>query len=220
MDPAVSILNFHYANPPDAVATNHDLAKPVVYDESGFKGTGGDVYRQHAWEFMLAGGAGFNHLDYSFAPAGDERGTLVLNDLIPGGGNRELRDQLTALRDFLWPLPFLQMEAGIEFLDGSPLPDVRCSGLSAAGRAYAAHLLGELPGTIELSISAGTYDLAWLDPVAGTAVGQSEQIEATDAPVTLAVPPGLAELAFSLCRTEASAAVDGDNFDFAAAAAT
>jgi hypothetical protein len=90
--------------------------------------------------------------------------------------------------------------------------------LSEVGRTYAAFLLGELPGSIELFIPTGTYELEWLDPVAGNTVGQPGRIEATGAPVALAVPPGLAELAFSLHRVDASAAVDDDTFDFAAAA--
>ena len=35
-------------------------------NETGFKGSGDDVYRQQAWEFILVGGGLFNNLDYSF----------------------------------------------------------------------------------------------------------------------------------------------------------
>ena len=64
--PEVSIFNFHYANPPDAVAQNYALAKVIGENETGFKGTADDYYRMEAWEFLLAGGGLFNNLDYSF----------------------------------------------------------------------------------------------------------------------------------------------------------
>ena len=64
--PAVSLYNFHYATPPDVVAMNKDLKKPIGDDETGFKGDLDRVYRTEAWEFLLAGGAVFSNLDYSF----------------------------------------------------------------------------------------------------------------------------------------------------------
>jgi hypothetical protein len=44
--PGVSVLNFHYANPPDAVRINHDLAVPVVYDETGYLGIADGTARE------------------------------------------------------------------------------------------------------------------------------------------------------------------------------
>ena len=52
----VSIFNFHYANPPDAVEQNYALGKVIGENETGFKGTDDDHYRMEAWEFLLAGG--------------------------------------------------------------------------------------------------------------------------------------------------------------------
>ncbi|MDH7571008.1 MAG: hypothetical protein QHJ73_15635, partial [Armatimonadota bacterium] len=76
-DPAVSIFNFHYAHPPNAVAVNWHLRRPIAFDETGFKGTGDAIYRMQGWEFLLAGGAVFNNLDYSYT-VGHERGTFPI----------------------------------------------------------------------------------------------------------------------------------------------
>ena len=46
--PAVSIFNFHYATPPDAVAMNYALNKVIGDNETGFRGTGDAVYRMEA----------------------------------------------------------------------------------------------------------------------------------------------------------------------------
>ena len=54
-DPNVGVYNFHYANPPAAVAQNAHLNKPIAYDETGFRGSGDAVYRVHGWQFLFAG---------------------------------------------------------------------------------------------------------------------------------------------------------------------
>ena len=55
------------------------------------------------WDFLIAGGAGYNNLDYSFSakhPSGD------LTDFkSPGGGGKDLRRSLAVLRRFLRRTP-------------------------------------------------------------------------------------------------------------------
>src|SRR5206468_1638462 len=81
--PAISIFNFHYATPPDTVAMNYGLNKAIGDNETGFKGTNDTAYRMEGWEFILAGGALYNNLDYSFV-AGHEDGTFVYPAKPPG----------------------------------------------------------------------------------------------------------------------------------------
>src|SRR6185436_14171682 len=97
---AVSVFNFHYAHPPDAVAMNFALNKVIGDNETGFKGTGDAHYRMEAWEFLLAGGALYNNLDYSFT-VGHEDGTFVYPEKQPGGGNAGFRRQMKVLADFM-----------------------------------------------------------------------------------------------------------------------
>lgn len=105
---AYSILNFHYAVP-DAVIQNRHLQIPIGDNETGFKGTADWPYRTEAWAFMIAGGALFNHLDYSFAVE-HESGNFQYPQTQPGGGNAGLRMQLGFLRQFLEQLDFLHMK--------------------------------------------------------------------------------------------------------------
>src|SRR5947209_7691832 len=85
--PAISIFNFHYAHPPTTVALNYGLNKVIGDNETGFRGTNDLPYRVEAWSFILAGGALFNNLDYSFV-AGSENGSYVgYPAKQPGGGN-------------------------------------------------------------------------------------------------------------------------------------
>ena len=74
-DPHVSLLNFHYASPPEAVGLNYGLHRAIGDNETGFQGTGDTHYRMEGWEFLLAGGGLYNHLDYSFT-VGHEDGTF------------------------------------------------------------------------------------------------------------------------------------------------
>src|SRR5207245_1291348 len=107
--PAVSIFNFHYATPPDAVALNYGLSKVIGDNETGFRGTNDAHYRQEGWEFILAGGGLYNNLDYSFV-AGQERGTFIYPDTQPGGGSVALRRQLHILQKFISSFDFIKMK--------------------------------------------------------------------------------------------------------------
>ncbi|OQY15065.1 MAG: hypothetical protein B6I32_08130 [Desulfobacterium sp. 4572_20] len=93
----ISIINFHYAWP-EAAEWNYHYDKLIGFDESGFAGSGDQVYRRQAWQFMLSGGGLFNSLDYSFFP-GHEDG--LGENKAPGGGGKTLRFQLKILSDFL-----------------------------------------------------------------------------------------------------------------------
>jgi hypothetical protein len=99
-NPLVSIFNFHYATPPDAVGINYGLNKAIGDDETGFRGIEDVHYRTEAWDFIIAGGGSYNNLDYSFT-AGHEDGTFVLPEKQPGGGGKALRNQLKILKDFM-----------------------------------------------------------------------------------------------------------------------
>jgi hypothetical protein len=106
--PAVSIFNFHYATPPDAVAMNYALNKVIGDDETGFRGTDDTPYRTEAWDFVIAGGGLYNNLDYSFV-AGQEDGTFRYPASQPGGGNPGFRRQMKILSDFINGFDFVRM---------------------------------------------------------------------------------------------------------------
>jgi hypothetical protein len=162
----ISIFNFHYATPPEAVAVNYDLGKVIGDDETGFKGTGDEVYRMEAWEFFLAGGGSFDHLDYSFT-VGHEDGTFEFPPKQPGGGGTALRKQFRILRDFLGGFDFVALRPDHESLK-SPLPaGTTAHMLSQPGEVYALYLHGGSQLTIKLVLPAGRYHVEWVNPRSG-----------------------------------------------------
>ena len=107
--PHVSVYNFHYASPPKTVKANFHLNRPIGDNETGFDGIDDLPYRREAWDFLLAGGALYNNLDYSFTTE-TEDGTFEIKKPTPGGGGITLRNQLKILSEFINPIDFINMK--------------------------------------------------------------------------------------------------------------
>jgi hypothetical protein len=161
-NPLVSIFNFHYASPPRAVYENYGLNKAIAFDETGFVGSDDFTYRAQAWEFLLAGGAVFSNLDYSFTAAKPD-GTMPVAPPTPGGGSPTLRKQLGFLKKFIDRLPFTQMRPDLDTLKPAGGSVTR---LSRPGLAYAAYFRGGNKAGAQLDLPGGEYEVEWLDPVA------------------------------------------------------
>lgn len=185
--PAISIFNFHYCVPPDAVEMNFGLGKAIGENETGFRGHDDVLYRTEGWDFLLAGGALYNNLDYSFTashPDGSLRGYQS-----PGGGSVELRGQLGILKRFLERFDFVQMQPDDSVvLEVSP--DLTTRVLAKRGVDYAIylhvplpnkpkrlsdHLRSDLDATLTVDLPEGRYSAEWLDPVAGN-VSKTDRI--------------------------------------------
>ncbi|HWQ56724.1 MAG TPA: cellulase family glycosylhydrolase, partial [Bryobacteraceae bacterium] len=88
-NPLVSLFNFHYSRPPSSVAMNWGLDRAIGNNETGFDGAADATYRIQGWDFLMAGGALYNNLDYSFT-VGHEDGTFAPPPDTPGGGSAAL----------------------------------------------------------------------------------------------------------------------------------
>lgn len=162
--PAVSILNFHYATPPDAVALNYGLARVIGDNETGFRGTADRHYRMEAWEFIVAGGGLYNNLDYSFA-VGHEDGTFRYPEKQPGGGTARLRRQLRFLKEFIGGFDFVRMKPDPSVVRGGVPEKARAVVLAEAGKAYAVYVTGGGKADLRLDLPKGSYRARWVDPL-------------------------------------------------------
>jgi hypothetical protein len=179
LHPEVKILNFHYCVPPDTVALNYHWNVVIGENETGFRGKEDILYRTEGWDFILAGGALYNNLDYSFTPghpAGD-----FLDYQSPGGGSPSLRKQLAILKRFVEDLPFLKMRPDNDTVRQVE-PDLTATCLSQKGRVYAVYLHVPLPNKpknlsqhlrenirakVNLDLPAGEFEIRWLDTKTG-----------------------------------------------------
>lgn len=179
LHPGVKILNFHYCVPPDTVALNYHWNVVIGENETGFRGKDDILYRTEGWDFILAGGALYNNLDYSFTP-GHPDGTF-LDYKSPGGGSPQLRRQLAILKRFVEELPFLKMQPDTNTVRQVE-PDLTKTCLSQKGRVYAIYLHVPLPNkpkdlsqhlqenirvTVQFDLPKGQYQIRWLDTKTG-----------------------------------------------------
>jgi len=194
-DPNVSILNFHYASPPTAVAENYGLNRVIGFDETGFRGVHDDPYRTDAWEFILAGGALYNNLDYSFTTDHPD-GTAIVTDPTPGGGGPKLRAELKTLKGFIDRLPFDRMRPAADLIrSGAP----EYQALAEPGTTYAIYFQrGASSPLVMMNVPAGKYHVEWVNPVSGVTTSDPD-VSHAGGDLTLR-PPYQGEIALMLTR--------------------
>jgi hypothetical protein len=183
--PGVSILNFHYADPPAAL-DNYGLNLALSDDETGFEGTGDRPYRSEAWLFLLSGGSIISNLDYSFTPD-HEDGTAPVNDPTPGGGGRELRRQLSYLKTFVEGFDYLKMRPEPSLIVGGVPEGGLVAALVEPGRQYAIYLDRGGRAELRIDLPAGRYRGAWFDPRRGMEL-QAVALDHGGGAATLATP--------------------------------
>jgi hypothetical protein len=174
LHPPVSILNFHYAWPPETVAMNYDLNRAIGDNETGFKGTGDFYYRREGWAFLLSGGALYNNLDYSFT-VGHENGTFEYPSQQPGGGTVALRKQLGILKTFIHKFDFVHMTPDNRVISTELPENIAAYTLMETGKQYAIYMCrtendppeSETKIALQLDLPQGEYAAEWINTLTG-----------------------------------------------------
>ncbi len=161
--PAIAFFTFHYATPPDAVKQNRGLNRPIGDNETGFRGTNDAAYRMEAWDFLFAGGALYNNLDYSFA-VGHERGDFAFPKDQPGGGSGRLRNQLGFLAGFMQTFDLTTTHPDTDFIRGGVPSGVSVEALVEPNRRWAIYLR---PGSL-----SAQFSVRWTGFVTASAGGE------------------------------------------------
>jgi hypothetical protein len=208
----VSVFNFHYAAPPDAVGANYHLNKVIGDNETGFRGTSDAPYRLEAWDFIMSGGGLFNHLDYSFA-AGFEDGTFVYPASQPGGGSAAFRRQMKVLSDFIHGFDFVHMRPDNSVVRGGAPEGVTARALVEPGKAMAVFVRGGGVSTVlTVDLPPGNWTATWIDTKTGAtaakttvAGGGVRSIEAPTYDTDIALRLSVANTVFDAYSTTATA---------------
>lgn len=194
-DPRVSIFNFHYAKPPAAVAQNYALNRVIADDETGFAGDERiRPYRLEGWDFIMAGGAVYDNLDYSFT-VGREEGTADIN--APGGGGPEFRKQMRILARFIQSFDFIRMHPDDAVVKGDLPKDVTARVLSKSGQAYAIYIHGNGLASLTLALPAGQYKAQWLNTKTGD-IEKPASFTSSEGTQTLQVPQYVDDIALRI----------------------
>ncbi|MBN2315500.1 MAG: hypothetical protein JXM79_16345 [Sedimentisphaerales bacterium] len=202
-NPFVSIFNFHYAKPPNTVTDNYHLNRVIGDDETGFAGSEPKPYRLEGWDFIIAGGAVYDNLDYSFT-VGHENGTATIN--APGGGGAVLHNQLRILSDFINDFDFVRMKPDNSVIKGG-LPDkATARALVQVGRAYAIYINGGSRTQLQVDLPGGKYSVEWLNTKTGD-IDKKEIIEHAGGTQTLASPHYEDDIALRILHADVTSSV-------------
>jgi dienelactone hydrolase len=177
LNPHISVLNFHAAKP-DIARLNYRLNKIIAFDETGGTDRTDRKYRTEGWDFLLAGGGVYDHLDFSFTSAHEDGKAVPLPPGTPGGGGPELRRQLRILKEFIEGLNFIRMAPDYITIKSSHITTPQADGarapaqatvrvLAEAGQAYAIYVNGGTRAELLLELPAGGYQAEWVNTKTG-----------------------------------------------------
>ncbi len=183
--------------------------KPIEFNETAYypfwyKGDKVGDSRVEAWEFMVGGGASFNHLNALYT---------VENPAGKTPDNAQVLSALKYLKEFIYSFDFSKMHPDISYvLNGIP-PGTYCRGMSEEGKQYALyhhHSTGGsgsqytvTPGNYQedllLTLPAGTYKADWVDPSTGSVL-RSETFQHPGGKRTLTSPGHTVDIALRIQR--------------------
>ncbi len=153
--------------------------KPIEMNETTwypirYKGDAVGASRVEAWEFIVGGGASFNHLNARFT-AEDPAGRTPDNAQVLGA--------LRNLRDFMYSFDFVRMRADKNFVVSGVPQGAYCRGISEPGEQYALYhhhsqlderhqayivMPGNYRETLALNLPGARYKAEWVDPASGS----------------------------------------------------
>jgi hypothetical protein len=154
--------------------------KPIEMNETPYypfqyrRGDAVAASRVEAWEFMVGGGASFNHLNSRYSVQ-DPAGRTPDNAQVLGA--------LRNLKNFIYSFDFVRMRADKSFVVSGVRPGAYCRGISQPGEQYALYLHhsdldesgtsyivkpGHYHETLVLDLPGGRYKAEWVDPASGS----------------------------------------------------
>lgn len=167
----------------EALETEYAHRKPIEMNETAYyplwyRGDKIASSRVEAWEFIMGGGAAYNHLNGLYTcknPAGD------------CAENRRILAALQSLVGFMKGYAFERMGRGCGFVKGGALEGVLLSGMSEPGNQYLLYIHhsvlaagslayevapGDYAAALEVELPGGGYSCQWVSPETGEVLRQ------------------------------------------------
>jgi hypothetical protein len=190
LNPRIAILNFHAATE-KSVRLNYQHNCVLAFDETGGSDRSDRKYRSEGWDFIITGGAVYDHLDFSFTTSRPNGSFFPLPGNTPGGGGPQLRQQLAVLKRFIESLEFVHMKPSDNLLKSPPAKNQSIRILANHGKSYAVYIQGGSTAKIDLEIPPGDYFGEWINTKTG-AIERTVTVSAK-APVTTLESPSFSE---------------------------
>lgn len=166
---------------------SYDLDKPIELNETAYypiwyEGDRIAASRVEAWEFIIGGGAGFNHLNGLFS---------TINPSAKDCGNEPVLQSLQVLMHFMKGFDFIRMSRKPAFILGNPAEGTYVRGISEPGKQYAVYIHhsknqnvkyivqpGNYMDMLHIDLPSGSYRVEWIDSTTGNIL-KREQIKHT-----------------------------------------
>jgi hypothetical protein len=181
----VQVLNFHYSSAND-VTSNFSRNLPISFDENGFAGTGADTYRIEAWQFLLAGGAVYDGLDWTFE-VGHEDGSGQDLSGIPSMNAIGFKSQMKILKDFMFSFDLANLVPGNSIITGGIPGGAYARALVKSGSQVAIHMVGGSQANLAVNLPANSYTAEWINTKTG-AIDKTETFNHSSGSKTLVSP--------------------------------
>jgi len=150
----VSVINWHYGWIAEkGLARFYASGKAAMFDETWDEDMWHTTFglRGEAWEFMLSGGAGYNHLSFAYTP-----------DDVLGAKYQSFRSQLKFLKQFMESLDFIHMHPDPLAVVSADPESVRVHAFSKPGAVYALYVRRSSPLLLKLELPPGEYSPEWV----------------------------------------------------------
>jgi len=186
--------------------------KPIEFNETSYypfqyrKGDAVAASRMEAWEFIVGGGASFNHL-YSRYTVEDPAGKTP--------DNAQVLSALRNLKNFIYSFDFVEMFPDKNFVVSGIPGGTYCRGISQPGEQYALYhhhsvledskayyvaTPGKYSETLVLDLPGGAYQADWVDPASGSVLN-SLAFTHQGGNKTLITPEHTVDIALRIKRT-------------------
>lgn len=184
--------------------------KPIEENETDYypiwyKGDKVADSRVEAWEFIVGGGASFNHLNGLYT---------VQNPAGKTPENDQILRALAALKDFIYSFDFISMRPDKGFIVSGVAPGAHWRSISRPGEQYALYVHhskdgkgsaytvtpGSYSEKLLLNLPAGTYKADWVDPASGGLV-RTDQVAHKGGHWTIVTPTYSVDIALRIKRS-------------------
>jgi hypothetical protein len=217
-DPNVAVIVGQYIGSTDGAQfggmqlldANYGYKKPIELNETAYypiwyEGDRLGASRVEAWEFIIGGGAGFNHLNGLFS---------TFNSAAKDSSNEPVLQTLHNLKIFMERFNFIRMRRDTTFIEASPSEGTFVRGISEPGKQYAVYIHhsrnmnvkyvvqpGDYQDSLQLSIWAGSYKVEWIDPTTGSTIHQERFLHSGGSRI-FATPHYSIDIALSIMTVE------------------